>query len=238
MPGVTRGHTLSYLWAAFVSIGIFTYATSLQPYLLEVNIGVPAADAARCREPAVLAGGGCPGDGRLLRRLVRSRRPQARYVVGFLIAALAYAAYPFANDLGQLMIYRLVFAVGIAALGGMLATVLADYPVDADRGKLTGMSFFLNAVGALIFFTGLSRLPQVYQSAGFTEVDAGRASYLTIAAICLVSAIIMLGLKPGRPDQVTQREPLMTLLRQGLAAGRQPRIALAYAASFARAPTW
>mgnify|MGYP003374923876 CR=1 FL=1 len=38
MPGVTRGHTLSYLWAAFVSIGIFTYATSLQPYLLEVNI--------------------------------------------------------------------------------------------------------------------------------------------------------------------------------------------------------
>jgi MFS family permease len=234
MPGVTRGHTLSYLWAAFVSIGIFTYATALQPYLLEVNIGVPAAERGAVsgnlqfwQEVVALVMVGFFGawSDRVGRRTV--------YVVGFLIAALAYAAYPFANDLGQLMIYRLIFAVGIAALGGMLATVLADYPVDADRGKLTGMSFFLNAVGALIFFTVLSRLPQIYQNAGFTEVGAGRASYLTIAAVCFVSAIVMLGLKPGRPDQVTKREPLMTLLRQGLSAGRQPRIALAYAASFA-----
>ena len=44
MPGVTRGHVAAYLWAAFVSIGIFTYATALQPDLLEVNIGVPAGE--------------------------------------------------------------------------------------------------------------------------------------------------------------------------------------------------
>lgn len=234
MPGVTRGHTLSYLWAAFVSIGVFTYATSLQPYLLEVNIGVPAAERGAVsgnlqfwQEVVALVMVGFFGawSDRVGRRLV--------YVVGFLIAALAYAAYPFADDLGQLMIYRLIFAVGIAALGGMLATVLADYPVDADRGKLTGMSFFLNAVGALVFFVGLSQLPQIFQNAGFTEIGAGRASYLTVAGICFVSAIVMLGLKPGRPDQVPRREPLLTLLRQGLAAGRQPRIALAYAASFA-----
>jgi MFS family permease len=40
-------------------------------------------------------------------------------------------------------------------------------------------------------------------------------------------------LKPGRPEQVTERLPLRTLLTQGLHAGRKPRIALAYAASFA-----
>jgi MFS family permease len=234
MPGVTRGHTLSYLWAAFVSIGIFTYATSLQPYLLQVNIGVPPEQRGAVsgnlqfwQEVVALVMVGFFGawSDRVGRRTV--------YIIGFLIAALAYAAYPFANDLGQLMIYRLIFAVGIAALGGMLATVLADYPVDADRGKLTGISFFLNAVGALLFFAVLSRLPQYYQNAGFDEVGSGRAAYLTIAAVCLVSAVVMLGLKPGRPDQVTKREPLMTLLRQGLAAGRNPRIALAYGASFA-----
>ena len=43
MPGVRRRHVLAYLWAAFVSIGIFTYATTLQPFLLEVNLGVPPA---------------------------------------------------------------------------------------------------------------------------------------------------------------------------------------------------
>ena len=48
------------------------------------------------------------------------------YIVGFLVAALAYAAFPFADDTGQLLIYRIVFAVSLAALTGMLATVLAD----------------------------------------------------------------------------------------------------------------
>lgn len=234
MPGVTRGHVGAYLWAAFVSIGIFTYATALQPYLLEVNIGVPSdqrgavsGDLQFWQEIVTLLFVGLFGawSDRAGRRLI--------YIVGFLITGLAYAAYPFANDIGQLLIYRLIYAVGIAALGGMLATVLADYPVDADRGKLTGISFFLNAVGALLFFAVLTRLPQMYQGFGATETEAGRFAYLTIAAICVLSALIMLGLKPGRPDQVTERLPLRTLLSQGIAAGRRPRIALAYAASFA-----
>jgi MFS family permease len=234
MPGVTRGHIGAYLWAAFVSIGIFTYATTLQPYLLEVNIGVPveqrgsvSGDLQFWQEIITLMCVGLFGawSDRVGRRVV--------YITGFLVTALAYAAYPFANDVGQLLIYRLIYAVGIAALGGMLATVLADYPVDADRGKLTGISFFLNAVGALLFFAVLTRLPSFYQGFGATETEAGRFAYLTIAAVCVVSALIMVGLKPGRPDQVTERLPLRTLMTQGLAAGRQPRIALAYAASFA-----
>jgi MFS family permease len=234
MPGVTRGHVGAYLWAAFVSIGIFTYATTLQPYLLEVNIGVPveqrgsvSGDLQFWQEIITLMCVGLFGawSDRVGRRVV--------YITGFLVTALAYAAYPFANDVGQLLIYRLIYAVGIAALGGMLATVLADYPVDADRGKLTGISFFLNAVGALLFFAVLTRLPSFYQGFGATETEAGRFAYLTIAAVCVVSALIMVGLKPGRPDQVTERLPLRTLMTQGLAAGRQPRIALAYAASFA-----
>lgn len=234
MPGVTRGHVAAYLWAAFVSIGIFTYATALQPYLLEVNIGVPpgergvvSGDLQFWQEIVTLMFVGLFGawSDRVGRRVV--------YIIGFLITGLAYAAYPFADDVGQLLIYRLIYAVGIAALGGMLATVLADYPIDADRGKLTGISFFLNAVGALLFFAVLTRLPSFYQGFGATETEAGRFAYLTIAAVCVVSALVMLGLKPGRPEQVTERLPLLVLLRQGLNAGKRPRIALAYAASFA-----
>lgn len=234
MPGVTRRHVLCYLWAAFVSIGVFTYITTLQPFVLEVYVGIPPGERGAVsgnlqfwQEIVVLATVGLIGawSDRVGRRTV--------YVLGFLVTGLAYAAYPFADDTGQLLIYRLIFGIGVAALGGMLATVLADYPVDKDRGKLTGISFFLNAVGALLFFVVLSRLPQIYQSAGLTEVWAGRASYLTAAAICVISAFVMFGLKPGRPDQVGERVPLATLVRQGLGAGRRPRIALAYAASFA-----
>ena len=232
-PGVLPRHVLCYLWAAFVSIGVFTYATALQPYILAVNIGVPVAsrgvvsgDLQFWQEVIALLTVGMFGawSDRVGRRVV--------YIVGFLFAALAYAAYPFANDVGQLTIYRLILAIGITALGGMLATVLADYPVDADRGKLTGISFFLNAIGALLFLVVLVRLPQFFQNMGMTELNAGRAAYLTAAAVCLFSAFVMFGLKPGRPDQVTERLPLLVLIRQGLAAGRKPRIALAYAASF------
>jgi MFS family permease len=234
MPGVSRRHVLCYLWAAFVSIGVFTYITTLQPYVLEVNLGMPAdgrGDASGTlqfwQEIVALALIGVIGawSDRVGRRVV--------YVFGFLSAAVAYAAYPFANDLGQLTLYRLVFAVAIAALSGMLATVLADYPVDRDRGKLTGISFFLNAVGAFLFLVVLARMPQWYSQAGLDPLWAGRAAYLTAAAICVVSAFVMLGLKPGRPDNVEQRQPLGVLLRQGLAAGKRPRIALAYACSFA-----
>ena len=234
MPGVTRRHTLCYLWAAFVSIGVFTYITTLQPYVLEVNLGLPPegrGDASGTlqfwQEIVALALIGLIGawSDRVGRRTV--------YVLGFLLAALAYAAYPFANDIGQLTLYRLVFAVAVAALGGMLATVLADYPIDRDRGKLTGIAFLLNAVGAFLFLVVLARLPQIYQNAGLDDLWAGRASYLTVAGVCLLSAVIMLGLKPGRPALVEQREPLLTLLKQGLGAARTPRIALAYAASFA-----
>jgi MFS family permease len=234
MPGVTRGHVGAYLWAAFVSIGIFTYITALQPYLLQVNVGVPVEQRGAVsgnlqfwQEIITLLCVGLFGawSDRVGRRIV--------YITGFLVTGLAYAAYPFADDVGQLLIYRVIYAVGVAALGGMLATVLADYPVDADRGKLTGISFFLNAVGALIFFAVLTRLPEMYQGFGATETEAGRFAYLTIAAVCVLSALVMLGLKPGPPDQVTERLPLRILLAQGLAAGRKPRIALAYAASFA-----
>ncbi len=234
-PGVTPGHVAAYLWAAFVSIGMFTYASALQPFILKVNIGVPADQTGSVsgnlqfwQEMVGLLVIGMIGawSDRVGRRVV--------YILGFLVTALAYAAFPFANDIGQLTLYRLILAVGVAALGGMLATVLADYPVDEDRGKLTGISFFLNAVGAFLFLTVLVRLPQWFIEAGFSEVDAGRAAYLTAGAgVCLVSAAIMFGLKPGRPDQVRERLPLMTLLTQGLAAGRSRRIALAYVCSFA-----
>lgn len=234
MPGVLPSHVSAYLWAAFVSIGVFTYATALQPYLLEVNIGVPQGERGRVtgdlqfwQEIVTLLLFGVFGawSDRVGRRTV--------YIFGFLVTALAYAAFPFADDTGQLLIYRLVFAVGVAALGGMLATVLADYPQDPDRGKLTGLSFTLNALGALLFLAFLVRMPQWYRDAGLGEVDAGRAAYLTVAAVCLVSAGLMAFLKPGRPEQVKERLPLTTLVSQGLAAGRNPRVSLAYAASFA-----
>ena len=43
-PGVLRRHACAYLFAAFVSIGLFTYLATLTPYLLQVNLRVPVGE--------------------------------------------------------------------------------------------------------------------------------------------------------------------------------------------------
>ena len=45
--GVRRRHALCYLFAAFVSIGLFTYLTALSPYVFRVNLAIPEAEQGR-----------------------------------------------------------------------------------------------------------------------------------------------------------------------------------------------
>lgn len=233
-PGVTRRHVLSYLFAALCSIGLFTYLTTLTPYVLRVNLALPPGEHGAVsgtlqfwQEIVLLAVIGLWGaaSDRVGRRAV--------YVAGFVILALAYALYPFAGNVNELFGARMLFGVGVAATAAMLSTIVADYPEEGSRGKLIGLSFFLNGVGSVVFFVGLTRMPHFFATRGADELAAGRWSYLVVAGVALLCAVVMLGLKPGLPEHVRERKPLATLLREGLAAARNPRIGLAYGSSFA-----
>jgi MFS family permease len=233
-PGVERRHVLCYLFAAWVSIGLYTYFTALTPYLLEVNLGLPQAEHGRVsgslqfwQEIGLLASIGWWGA--MSDRY--GRRPV--YVAGFAIMALGYGLYAFATSVTELLAYRMVLAVGIAATSAMLATMIADYPQDASRGKLTGLAFFLNGFGSVIFFLGLTKLPLLFESAGASHVRAGQFAFLAIGGIALTAAVVMLGLKPGRPVTHNVRTPLSKLVIEGIAAARMPRIALCYGSAFA-----
>ncbi len=231
--GVRRRHAASYLFAAFVSIGLFTYLTALSPYVFRVNLQIPADEQGRLSGQLqfwqeivlllVIGGWGALSD-RVGRRAV--------YVAGFLVLALAYALYPFAESSQALMAYRLVFALGVAATSAMLATIAGDYPLDKSRGRFVGVSFFLNGLGSVLFFVFMTRLPSIYAGAGATELWAGRYAYLTVAGIALLAAIVMLGLKPGLPVERAHRPSLGTLLREGVMEARNPRVALAYGSAF------
>ncbi len=233
-PGVLRRHVCAYLFAAFVSIGLFTYLATLTPYILEVNLRVPAG------EQGVVTGNlqfwqeivmlGLIGFwGAMSDRL--GRRPV--YVAGFLVLALAYVLYPTAASIPELTAYRLVFGVALAALTAMLAAVVADYAHEDSRGKLTGFSYLLNGLGAVLSFMVLSRLPGVFAAEGADPVQAGRYAYWTVAGVAVVAALVMLWLKPGRPTQVRDRPSVGLLLRDGVLAARNPRISLSYLGAFA-----
>ncbi len=233
-PGVTRGHLLCFLFASFVTIGLFTYLTLLTPYLLNVNLGLPEEGQGQAsgllqfwQEIIILLCIGWWGamSDRVGRRIV--------FIAGFAILSVAYALYAFAGSLTELVAYRLIYGVGLAAASAMLATVLADYPAERSRGTLIGISFLLNGLGSVFFFVVLSKLPGLYASQGASELWAGRLSYLSVAAIALLSAVVMLGLQPGVPARRTEKPPIARLLMEGLRAARNPRIALAYGSAFA-----
>ena len=68
---------------------------------------------------------------------------------------------------------------------------------------------------------------------GFDGADAGRYMLLTVAAICVVTAIIMqLGLKGGTPTGKRSKVGLIKTLQIGLREGRlNPRLIICYAGS-------
>jgi MFS family permease len=235
--GVTTRHVLCYLFAALISIGMFTYLMSLTPYILKVNLGIPEEQHGRVignlqflQEIVVMASIGWWGA--LSDRFGR----RSTYILAWLVMAVAYGIYAFATSIEGLFVLRIVFALGVAATTTNLSAILADYPLDQSRGKMTGIAFFLNGLGAAAFFGGLSQLPSIYQAQGVDELWAGRYAYLTVAAIAFVGAIVMTGLKPGLPEEAEnarEKPPLMTLLKEGLRAAKNKRIGLSYIAAFA-----
>jgi MFS family permease len=233
-PGVTTRNVVCYLFAALISIGMFTYLMSLTPYILKVNLGIPEAEHGRVignlqflQEIVVIL---CIGWwGAMSDRFGR----RAIYIVGWIIMGVAYTVYSFATSLTELFALRIVFALAIAATTTNLSAILADYPMDESRGKLTGMAFLLNGLGAVAFFAGLSKLPEIYQAQGASEVWAGHYAYLTVAALAFIAAVVMTGLKPGRPAGVEEKTPVLQLIGEGMKAGKNKRIAVAYFGAFA-----
>jgi MFS family permease len=159
------------------------------------------------------------------------RRPV--FALGFVFLAVGYALLPLARTLPEFSVYRAVFALGASAISAMLATVLVDYPKDRSRESLTAFAYVMNGLGVVFFSVLVARLPGWIQAAGATPVWAGRCTLFTVGAICLASALLMRGLKPGTPAAKPAREPLLKLMAQGFAAGRNPRVALAYGTAFA-----
>jgi MFS family permease len=214
---------------------MFTYLMALTPYILKVNLGIPEDQHGRVignlqfiQEIVVIL---CISWwGAMSDRF--GRRPI--YIIAFLLMVFAYSIYSFSTSLPQLFAFRMVFALAVASLTINLTAVLADYTMDQSRGKMTGISFFLNGLGAAAFFGGLSQLPQIYEGQGATELWAGRYAYLTVAGIAFLGAIVMTGLRPGKPQEVEDtKTPVMQLLREGLRAMRNRRIGVAYLAAFA-----
>jgi MFS family permease len=233
-PGVSRWNAVTFLYAALASVCLLSFLSFIQPYALNVNLRIPPEMQGR----ATLVLG-------VLNEIVTllligpfgalsdkvGRRPL--YVLGFLWIGAGFVVIPLSMTFPQLVLTTMSWSVGAAAVGAMLATVLADIPQERSRGALVGVTGLLQCAGILIGIFVLSRLPKHFALQGYDAITAGRLTYWSAAALCIVSAMICLfGLQRGRQEASQAHESWPQLLKQGAsAAASNPRILLGYAAN-------
>jgi len=217
----------TYLFAAFITVGMLAFVNFIQPYLLNANLQVPQGSQGR-----VLGLLGFSNEliaillvapfGALADKI--GRRPV--YAIGLVWIAAGFFLYPLARTVPQLLGCALFYSVGVSAVGCMLSTVLADTPKEESRGLLVGITGFCQGLGAALAVLVLGRVPQRLAESGVDAMLAGRITLGIAAGLCLLTALVCwVGLKRGTPSRIGESEPLMVLLKAGLAAARaNPRI--------------
>ncbi len=234
LPGVQRSHMSTFYVACMAGILLSTFMPQMQPFLLSefLNIpqeqqGVVSGNIAFWGEIAIILAVGVWGS--LSDKI--GRRPVM--AMAFAIMAVAVALYPFAKSYGELLIYRVLFGVGVAAFSCMIFAIKADYTEDSIRGKATGFLGMANGIGALITVFLLLRLPSIFQAQGMDSQTAGLTTYFIVTGLAGIFALWMwLGLKKTPQRVSTENESFWEITRKGLVAAKDPGIALSYGAAF------
>jgi len=233
--GVTKWNARTYLWSAFWTIGFLSFISFLQNYVLTVHLALPANEIGRAigtlsfvGEIALLTVS--PLFGSLSDKV--GRRPI--FALGFVWVGAGFALYPLATSFEMLLVFKAFLGIGAGALGGMMATVLSDYPQNRSRGLMAAMSGWANGMGALLMIFFISKLPEYFSGRGADDQMAGSYTFWVVALMCLVTAYVAFkGLKPGKPGKPRADTKLPTLIKEGIQSARSnPRILLAYSESF------
>jgi MFS family permease len=231
--GVRPRHMLAYLVVAFFSSGYAGALAVLHPGVLQV-MGISFGDQAMVtgmlsamQEVVLIATMGLVGVW-----ADRAGRPIV-YVCGLLLTSIGFALYPHAQSINELVIYRLLIAFGGAAMIGMMVTVVADYACNADRGKANGLQGVVATLGAFIP-PALGILPALFVGKGYTEAGAQQATFAIGASFGVFAAVVAwFGLcKSTGKVAAENKEPVLQMLKLGLAEARDPGIALSYGAAF------
>lgn len=232
-PGTTPWNLYAYFVVALISSAYAGAMAMLQPGLLQVmdieqsQHGTVTGMLTALQEVVLITMmGPC---GAIADRVGR----RGVYMAGLALTGIGFVLYPWANSIGELVVYRLIVAFGGAAMVGMLVTVIADYASNEDRGKANGIQGFIATIGAFIPPL-LATLPAVFARGGMTELDAVRATYGVSGSLAVIGVFVAwIGLSPtvGKVADAA-KETLLQSLKNGLAAAKDTGVALSYGAAF------
>jgi MFS family permease len=236
VPGVDPRHIFSLFFASFFGIAVMSYMNAGQPIIFQEILGLDsdswggvAGTLTFYHEIVVLI---CIAPiGALSDKI--GRRPV--YMAAFILLGFGHFLYPLADDLAQLTMYRIIFAVGTAAASAMLAAVANDYPQEKSRAKMIAATMFFNAIGMVVVTSLLKNGPDYYQNMGYSVIESIQFTRWSVTAICFMVAVVAItGLKKGvvvTAQKSIEKPGVMSTLQVGFAAGKTPRVALSYFAA-------
>ncbi len=231
-PDISPKNVWTLFFVSFFGIAMMNTVGVMQPYVFNEILKIPldeqgslAGNLTVIQEIVALILLGPAGA--LSDRI--GRKPI--FATGFLLLGLGYCLYPLANASWELAIFRLFIASGVSCVNVMLVAVANDYPMEKSRAKMIATVFIFNGLGIAGLPRLIGGLPDRFIQQGIDSIWAGRFAFWCVTALCVtLAAVLFWGLKPGAPSQLTKREPLLATLKIGFAAGRNPRVALAYTA--------
>ncbi len=232
-PSITGVHLWAYFYAVLVASAYAGSLAALQPGVLQI-MGIPfeqqgnlTGNLAAMQEILFIVLLGFVGavSDKLGRKAV--------YVFGLFTTSVGFALYPHATSIAELVAYRVIVAVGSAAMLGMMVTVIADYSTNRTRGKANGVQGFIATLGAFIPPV-LAGLPAKFVADGYPEAAAQQMTFGVAAALGISATLVALvGLAP-RSTQIAAhaRESIARILIDGAKAARDKGVALSYGAAF------
>jgi MFS family permease len=235
-PGITRCNALTLFFGGSSTVALLAFLNFFQPLLLTEVLHIPEDEQGSLvglltaiHETVVILLVGLFG------ALSDTTGRRIVFVAGLLGMAVGYAIYPLADTQSGLIAFRMVFAVGGAAAAVMMHTCYAEYSQNTTRGKWLGLVGICNGLGVVFMAVFMTKLPVWYGQFGFDSEQSVRYSFWTVAAfIVLIAVILRLGLQGPAVGNLQKKENFFKLAGKGLAvAGKNRRIALAYAMAFA-----
>ncbi|KAI8918006.1 major facilitator superfamily domain-containing protein [Entophlyctis helioformis] len=222
-PGYTMWHLAAYLIASLFTISFFVFINSSQGFVLQEIVHVPVSRLGdtsgslvfydQMATLFVIIFWGALSD-TIGRHIV--------YSLGYLLIGVSLILYTYATNVyPQLILLRLVFAVGGAAVSTMIAAVLADIADERDRGKIAGVVGCTTGLGALLGLFVFLRLPTFF---GKTESGL-RKSFTIVGCIALVLAVFLFFTLPRntRKDQLPVDGSARPLMNPSIDQNRQSR---------------
>jgi len=153
------------------------------------------------------------------------------YTVGVALMGASIFIHPFAENFLELVIFRIIFALGASASVSMLTAILGDYPSNSARGRAGGIMGLMSGLGALLALFVFLRIPSWIQING--TKGSGEVMYWLVGGWMLINAMILWAGLSDKINPENKHASVLSVIVDGAKAATNPRVVLAYMASFA-----